>query len=115
MKKVLFITVTALVFILAFKLGRFRYSSEYFIVRDIPYDRITRIDCRFWKFNGGTLPGGHYDLLDFNKGICTISGNKLYIEGLPIAHVVSLVRRISDYELTVTGLDNGEICYFVSK
>ena len=113
-KKLIIITIFLLLIPIFWWLGRFRFSNDYLIVRDIPFEKINKIKCGFWKQSGG------YHIIDFMEfdedNYCKIKNDTLYIAGKPEAKVISLIHRclINDYDLTVQSFD-GQIGYYTSK
>lgn len=101
--------------VLIFWVGGFHFSKSYLIGRNIPPEKIERINCDFWKENGNDRVL-EYDFLEFDKTACLIEGDTLYIGGKPAAKAVSLVHRcFIDYELTIQSFDGLKTGSYVSK
>jgi hypothetical protein len=100
--------------VLIFWLGRFHFSKEYLIGRNISFEKTSKIDCDFWKEAGGYSITGR-DCLKFD-GDCKIKDDTLYFGEKPIAKVISLVQRcFIDYELTIQSFDKQKTDFYVSK
>ena len=116
-KKNLICIAIILLPILIFWLGRFRFTKDYLIVRDIPFEKIDNIKCDFWKDCGGYYITGH-NFLEVDKyKNWEIKNDTLYIKEKPVAKTISLIHRclINDYTLTIQSLDDTKIGYYVSK
>jgi hypothetical protein len=116
MKKQLIIITIILLPILIFGLGKFHFSEHYFIGRDIPFKRISKLNVGFWKDTGGYDITGR-DFLEFGENGCSkIENDTLYVAGKPVAKVISLVSRcFIDYELTIQSFDGQKTGSYVSK
>ena len=113
MKKKTIIAAIILLPVLIFCLGGFHFSDHYIIGQDIPFEKISKIHCGFWKYSGGY---GTEDFLEFNGNYCKIKNDTLYINEKPEAKVIGLVHRciIGDYKLTIQSFD-GQKGFYVSK
>ena len=79
-------------------------------------NKISKIDCAFWKHNGGTIDSISEDFLEFNETYHFIKNDTLYINKKPVAIASRLVHRCSlDYELTLISFDKKQTLYYVSK
>jgi hypothetical protein len=115
-KKVIMILTTILIVVIIFILGRFHFSSTYFLGRDISVNKINEIDCGFWKYNGGGIDSLNIDFIEFKKSNRKIKNDTLYFGETPIAIATRLVHRcFKDYELTLKSFDGRQTQYYVSK
>lgn len=102
----------------ALKISGFEYSEDCLITRIIaPQQWMTKLDGRWWKLSGGDPVASHSDVLSFSRpGNCSLVDDILYVNSRPVARVLRLEHRFfMDYELTVTGLENGKLHYYNSK
>jgi hypothetical protein len=112
-KRIIIIAIIILLPFLIFWAGRFHFSEFYFIGRDIPFERINRLNVD-WKYSGGDRITGQ-DFLEFDD-YWTIKKDTLYMGEQPVAKVISLVKRcFIDYELKIQSFDKQETGYYVSK
>ena len=109
-KTLIIIAIIVLLPLSIFWFGNFHFSNHYFIGRDIPFEKISKLNVDFWKYSD------EYHVTDFFDNNM-IKNDTLYIAGRPEAKVIKIVHRyfLNDYILTIQSFDGQETGSYVSK
>jgi len=114
-RKYIIITAVIIFPVLFFWFGRFHFSKYYFFGRDIRVEKISKIECGFWKDYDCCNLSFLDDFLICNE--IHWNNDTLYVNGKPKGKVIRLVHRFysKDYILTLQSLDGQHTGLLISK